>query len=362
MPERYEDELLSEEPLSDELLSDELLSGELLSVEGLSVDYFDRAEPVHAVRDVRLGVRRGETLGVVGESGCGKSTLVTALTRLERPPAVITAGSALYRPREGEPVDLLRADERQLSALRWRHLAIVFQSAMNALNPVHRLGAQFVDVLRAQRGLSKKEAQERAGELLGLVGIPADRLRAYPHELSGGMRQRATIALALACEPELVVMDEPTTAVDVVMQRQILKQIGKLQAEFGFSVVFVTHDLSLLIEIADRIAVMYAGRVVEVGPARQLYENPAHPYTAALRNAFPPLRGPRRPLTGIPGSPPGLRHPPAGCAFHPRCASRFAPCDTEEPELLPAGAGEAACHLPTHADAPRTEEAPDATD
>ncbi|MGW6353615.1 ABC transporter ATP-binding protein [Streptomyces sp. NPDC055092] len=318
----------------------------LLTVRGLHVDYFDRAEPVHAVNGVDLTLLRGETLGIVGESGCGKSTLVTAVTRLERPPAVTTAGSVQFHGRDGSPpVDLLTLSDRQLGALRWEKIAVVFQSAMNALNPVLRLGAQFTDVLRRHRGLSKKDALARAGELLGMVGIPADRLRSYAHELSGGMRQRATIALALACEPDLVVMDEPTTAVDVVMQRQILRQVSRLKRELGFSVIFITHDLSLLIEIADRIAVMYAGKVVETGPARQLYTDPQHPYTEALRGAFPPLHGPRREITGISGSPPGLRTLPTGCAFHPRCARRFEPCDRTTPPLLTLGAGEAACHL-----------------
>ncbi|MBF9066604.1 ABC transporter ATP-binding protein [Streptacidiphilus fuscans] len=322
----------------------------LLTIRDLHVDYFDQAEPVHAVRGVDLTLRRGETLGVVGESGCGKSTLITAVTRLERPPAVTTAGSVLFHGREGaEPVDLLRLTERELNKLRWEHIAVVFQSAMNALNPVLRISTQFADVLGRHRGLSRRDAERRAAELLAMVGIPEDRLRAWPHELSGGMRQRATIALALACEPDLVVMDEPTTAVDVVMQRQILRQIARLKRRLGFSVVFITHDLSLLIEIADRIAVMYAGQVVETGPARQLYTDPRHPYTAALRSAFPPVRGPRREIVGIPGSPPGLRTPPTGCGFHPRCPRAFEPCATTAPALLALGtapsAGEVACHL-----------------
>ncbi|WP_327674069.1 MULTISPECIES: ABC transporter ATP-binding protein [unclassified Streptomyces] len=322
----------------------------LLTVRDLHVDYFDQDNPVHAVRGVDLTLRRGETLGIVGESGCGKSTLVTAMTRLERPPAVTTAGSVILHGHDGaDNTDILRLTERQLAALRWEKIAIVFQSAMNALNPVLRLGTQFADVLRKHRGLSKKEAWERAGELLGMVGIPADRLRSYAHELSGGMRQRATIALALACEPDLVVMDEPTTAVDVVMQRQILRQVARLKREFGFSVVFITHDLSLLIEIADRIAVMYAGKIVETGPPRRLYEDPQHPYTTALRGAFPPLHGERREIAGIPGSPPGLRTPPPGCSFHPRCAHRMDACDREEPVLLQLGdAGDVACHLHRH--------------
>ncbi|MEV5610613.1 ABC transporter ATP-binding protein [Streptomyces sp. NPDC052225] len=317
----------------------------LLTVRDLTVDYYDQVNPVHAVRGVDLTLHRGETLGIVGESGCGKSTLVTAVTRLLRPPAVTTAGSVVLHPRDGAPVDLLRLTERELNTLRWEKIAVVLQSAMNALNPVMRLGTQFTDVLRRHRGLSKRAAQERAAELLAMVGIPADRLRSYAHELSGGMRQRATIALALACDPDLVVMDEPTTAVDVVMQRQILRQVARLKAELGFSVVFITHDLSLLIEIADRIAVMYAGEVVETGPARRLYTDPRHPYTAALRGAFPPLHGPRREIAGIPGSPPGLRTPPTGCAFHPRCPHRFAPCDHQTPVPTDDEHGTVACHL-----------------
>jgi peptide/nickel transport system ATP-binding protein len=318
----------------------------LLDVSGLHVGYESDPRPVQAVVDVSFQLHRGETLGVAGESGSGKTTLINAITRLQRPPAVTTAGTALFHTADGRTVDLLRADRAELQKARWDEVSVVFQSAMNALNPVLRLGDQFVDVLRVHRGITRAQAEERAADLLRMVGIPGDRLRAYPHEMSGGMRQRATIALALACEPELVVMDEPTTAVDVVMQRQILRQVTRLQAELGFAIVFITHDLSLLIEIADRIAVMYAGRIVEMGPARRLYTDPVHPYSAGLRDSFPPLHGPVRPLTGIPGSPPDLRNLPPGCAFHDRCARRFDPCGTVRPELVPIGDREVACHLP----------------
>ncbi|MEV2270793.1 ABC transporter ATP-binding protein [Nonomuraea africana] len=317
----------------------------LLDVSGLHVEYADPKGPVRAVTDVSFTLRRGEVLGVAGESGCGKSTLITALLRLQRPPAVTTAGSAIFHPRGGVPVDLVTVPEPELRRLRWEHLAIVFQSAMNALNPVHRLGAQFVDAIRAHRGGGRAAALARAEHLLGLVGIPADRVRAYPHELSGGMRQRATIALAMACEPDLVVMDEPTTAVDVVMQRQILRQITRLRAELGFTVVFVTHDLSLLIEIADRIAIMYGGRIVELAPARAIYDSPLHPYARGLRDSFPPLHGPRRELRGIPGSPPDLRRPITGCAFAPRCPERMPECERVRPELREHHGHEVACLL-----------------
>ncbi|SFF77949.1 peptide/nickel transport system ATP-binding protein [Actinacidiphila alni] len=322
----------------------------VLDVRGLTVEYATGAEPVRACTDISFTLRRGEILGVAGESGSGKSTLITALTRLQRPPAVTTGGEILFHGRDGaKPVDLVTLDGRQLRRYRWTALSIVLQSAMDALNPVMRIGAQFADVLRAHdRTLGKRAAWARAEELLALVGISADRVRDYPHQLSGGMRQRAAIALALACRPELVVMDEPTTAVDVVMQRQILAQVLRLRRELGFAVVFVTHDLSLLLELADRIAVMYAGRIVEVGEAAAIYGAPKHPYTQGLRDSFPPLHAPLRDLHGIPGTPPDLRRPPAGCPFHPRCARRTDGCDERLPLLLPVGrdAGhEAACLL-----------------
>ena len=322
-------------------------SGVVLEVRGLDVEYATGDEPVRACVDVSFTLHRGEILGVAGESGSGKSTLITALTRLQRPPAVTSAGQLLYHPRDGAPpIDLVTLSGRELRRLRWTTLSIVLQSAMDALNPVMRVGAQFVDALRTHdRRLGRTAAWERAEELLAMVGVSADRARAYPHELSGGMRQRASIALALACRPDLVVMDEPTTAVDVVMQRQILAQVLRLRRELGFAVVFVTHDLSLLLELADRVAIMYAGRIVELGTAASLYAQPRHPYTRGLRDSFPPLRAPLRRLTGISGSPPDLRRPPPGCPFHPRCAQRFDGCDQRLPVLRDAGGNDVACHL-----------------
>ena len=319
------------------------MSAPLLRVEGLTVEYVAEHSSVTACADISFDLRHGEILGVAGESGSGKSTLITALTRLQRPPALTTSGRILL----GEPaIDLVPMSERQLRALRWRQLAIVLQSAMDALNPVMRLEAQFADVLRAHdQAASGRGTRQWTEELLGLVGIGPDRARAYPHELSGGMRQRATIALALACNPRLVVMDEPTTAVDVVMQRQILGQILALRERLGFAVVFVTHDLSLLLELADRIAIMYAGRIVEIGKARDIYRSPKHPYTTGLRDSFPPLHAPLERLTGIPGSPPDLRNPPPGCAFHPRCPRRFDACDTTPPTLRTVDDQRDACLL-----------------
>ncbi|WP_328580662.1 ABC transporter ATP-binding protein [Streptomyces sp. NBC_00370] len=322
----------------------------LLDVRGLCVDYLGPGGPetdVRACTDIDFTLGRGEIFGIAGESGSGKSTLITALARLQRPPATTTAGRMLLHGADGAAVDLLSLSERELRRLRWDDIAVVLQSAMDALNPVMRLHAQFADVLREHRkGIKRDELDARITELLSMVGITPDRARAYPHELSGGMRQRASIALALACEPSLVIMDEPTTAVDVVMQRQIMGQILRLRDRIGFAVVLVTHDLSLLLEVADRIAIMYAGRIVETGAATSLYLSPEHPYTQGLRDSFPPLHAPLQVLHGIPGTPPDLKQLPDGCAFAPRCAHTFDRCRTERPLPVLRGSRVTACHLP----------------
>lgn len=316
----------------------------LLEVRNLDVDYLTGKGAVRAVRDVSFTLRRGEILGLAGESGSGKSTLITALLRLQRPPAVTAGGQVLLHRGEDPPVDLVHQSENELRELRWTQLSIVMQSAMDALNPVKRLGSQFVDVLRTHEpDLKRAAAADRAEQLLNLVGIPADRFRSYPHEMSGGMRQRALIALALACGPDVVVMDEPTTAVDVVMQRSILRKVLELQEKLDFAVIFVTHDLSLLLEIADRVAIMYAGRLVEVGAARSLYMEPKHPYTKALRDSFPPLRAPLAEMHGIPGTPPDLGNPLPGCSFAPRCPRVVDRCRTEAPELEDVEGLQVAC-------------------
>jgi len=230
---------------------------------------------------------------------------------------------------------------------------MVFQSAMNALNPVLRIGDQFVDMMRAHERISKKQALARAGELLEMVGISADRVRSFPHELSGGMRQRVIIAMALALKPELVILDEPTTALDVVVQREILQEVDALKRELGFAVLFITHDLSLLLEFADRIGIMYAGELVETASAEQIYRAHRHPYTGGLLSSFPPITGPLQRMTGIPGTPPDLSDPPTGCRFHPRCPhckpeneALFVRQTTERPELkLVADGHFVACHL-----------------
>jgi peptide/nickel transport system ATP-binding protein len=309
----------------------------VLEIRGLCVDYGRGGRATRAVIDVDLTLHRGEVLGLAGESGSGKSTLAYGATRLLRQPAIISGGSVLFRPSAARPdhvIDILDASPQTLRGLRWRDVALVFQSAMNSLNPVLRVEAQLTDTLAAHLPNSTKdERRKRAAELLELVGISPDRLRSFPHELSGGMKQRVMIALALALEPQVVLMDEPTTALDVVTQRQIVEQVIGLRDRLGFSVLFITHDVSLLIEMADTIAIMYAGRIVESAPARRLFRAPRHPYTAALLDSFPSLHGEPKVMAGISGSPPDMRNPPGGCAFHPRCRYALPRCAQQIPEL-----------------------------
>jgi oligopeptide/dipeptide ABC transporter ATP-binding protein len=326
----------------------------VLEIRGLSVDYGFGADAVHAVSDCDLVLRRGRVLGLAGESGSGKTTLALSALRLLRAPAVITGGQVLFHsrpPANGGPkasVDLLAAGPHQLRELRWSEVAVVLQSSLNALNPVMTIGAQFDDMLRAHRpNLGKDARHARSVELFDMVGMSGVRLRSYPHELSGGMRQRAMIAMALALEPQVMVLDEPTTALDVVTQREVLEELMGLRDRLGFAALFITHDLSLLVELADDIAVMYAGRVMERAPANALFRAPRLPYTHGLLNCFPPLHGKRVRMEGIPGSPPDLRDLPAGCPFHPRCRWALDRCKTDVPVLEGVGNGgrEVACWL-----------------
>jgi len=311
-------------------------SGVVLGVRDLSVSYGGGEGAVHALSHVELDLRRGEVLGIAGESGCGKSTLAQTVIGLCRPPRVNTAGRVVYHPRAGEAVDILSLSREDLRTLRWSEIAIVFQAAMNALNPVLSVRSQMDDVLRTHRpSWSRAERDKRVAKLLDMVGIGVDRAGAYPHELSGGMRQRVMIAMALALDPEIVILDEPTTALDVVTQRQIVTKLTALRDQLSFSVVFITHDVGLLVEVADRIGVMYAGRLVEVASASELHMSPHHPYSQGLLASFPDLHGTRRELGGIPGSPPDLRALPEGCAFSARCPVHVAECGERVPMLEP---------------------------
>ncbi|MFE6736103.1 ABC transporter ATP-binding protein [Microbacterium sp. NPDC057650] len=265
----------------------------LLSVSDFSVVY-DVDPPVRAVSNVTLDIQRGEIVGLAGESGSGKTTLAYGVQRLLKPPAVITSGSVVFHDESGEHIDLHSLDAEQMRKFRWDRISMVFQGAMNALNPVATIGSQLDDVFVIHRpGMSKKERRAAVDELLEIVKVGRQRYRSYPHELSGGMRQRVMIAMALALRPQLMVMDEPTTALDVLVQREILRQISQLRHEFGFSVVFITHDLPLLLEISDRIAIMREGEIVELDTAEQIWTNPRHEYTRSLLASFPRLTGER---------------------------------------------------------------------
>ena len=269
-------------------------SAPVLEIEGLSVTYRTAERTVRAVDRVDVTIGEGEIFGLAGESGCGKSTVANAIMRLLKPPAEIDGGRVVFRGR-----DVLAMSAEELRRFRWREVAMVFQSAMNSLNPVMTVGDQLADVFTTHERSSKRDALRRAGGLLEMVGIDRGRLRSYPHQLSGGMRQRVVIAMACALTPSLLILDEPTTALDVVVQQEIMAQIRGLQEELGFAVLFITHDMSLMIELSQRIGVMHGGRIVERAPADEIFRDPLHPYTDALMNAFPPISGPRVPLTGL---------------------------------------------------------------
>jgi peptide/nickel transport system ATP-binding protein len=316
----------------------------LLSVRDLCVDYVTARGTVRGLDRVSFDVARGEVLGLAGESGSGKSTLAMALMRILPPPAVIAGGEVRFEGR-----DLLRLSEAELRAVRWSRIAMVFQSAMDALNPVLTVRDQIADTVRAHRPqASGADLGAWCRELVEKVGLAPGVLDAHPHRLSGGMRQRVGIAIALALEPALLILDEPTTALDVIVEREILDEIRGLQRRLGFAVLFITHDLGRMLQVSDRVAVFYAARLVESAPAAELARAPRHPYTQGLLRAFPALDGDEVDLASIPGSPPSLEQPPAGCRFHPRCDRAVDVCRARAPELLTLAPGHsAACHLAT---------------
>jgi len=315
-------------------------AGALLQVENLSAEYVLERGNILAVDQVSFDVAAGEFVGIVGESGCGKSTLLFGIARLLAPPAHVSGGSVRF-----QGANLVGLTDKQLSLVRWRNMSVVMQSAMNALNPVTSIGAQFSDAIRAHGVSSKEEIAQRSAEVLRMVGIDPLHLKSYPHQLSGGMRQRSMIAMAMLFTPDLVIMDEPTSALDVVAQRSLMVQVKELQQQLGFAVIFVTHDISLVRHFTDRLMVMYAGQIAEFGPTGQVFESPLHPYSVGLLEAFPSIHGPKVPLTGIPGSPPDLGNLPEGCRFAPRCPQVMDRCLTTEIPLYRVGGVQVRCLL-----------------
>ncbi len=313
----------------------------LLTVDNLTMHYMTREGPVRAVDGVSFAVERGQSLGLVGESGCGKSSIATSLLKLLPDNASLMAGSVLL-----EGVDLVPLSEGEMREYRWDRISMVFQAAMNSLDPVYRVGDQIVEALEAHYEQARRDSLERVRELYDLVGLnPAFMVR-YPHEYSGGMKQRAIIAMALACEPDLVIADEPTTALDVIVQDRILREMKEVQRKLNMSMIYISHDMAVIAEVSDVVGVMYAGKIVEYGPTSGIFGSPIHPYTQALMSAFPSVKGEKRELTTLPGEPPNLLDPPAGCRFHPRCSYATDECRISEPPIVSRGTHWAACWNP----------------
>ena len=314
----------------------------ILKLNNLEAGYVIKQENIKAVDGVSLELKQGEFLGIAGESGCGKSTLAYTIMGLLEDNGKVFNGDIIYNDR-----NITNLADDELKKIRWVNISMVFQSAMNSLNPVLRIKEQLIDALLAHKEkISLKAAAEKAKEMLKLVDIPEDRMNAYPHQLSGGMKQRVMIAMAMILEPDIIIMDEPTTALDVVVQRTIIDKITDLQKQFNFSVIFITHDLSLLIEISDNLIIMYSGQIVETGPAATVYNNPEHPYTKGLMQSFPSLTGEKIEFGGIPGKPPDFLKLPDGCRYHPRCPIKKDICMTEDPGLLSIGEKhKVRCHI-----------------
>ena len=334
-----------------------------MEIEDLRVHYATVRGESRAVDGVSLSVARGEILGIAGESGCGKSTLASALLRLTRPPGYIAGGRVHFYPKGRDPVDLLQLDDDALRGLRWRHLAYVPQGSMNSLNPVMRVVDQFVDAMVEHGVPDEDRARAQVPQLLEQVNLQPRVARLYPHELSGGMKQRVIIAMAIALHPDLVIADEPTTALDVNVQRMIIQTLAELRDRLGMSLMIVSHDMAVHAELVDRVAVMYAGEVVEVGDVRQIFKAPLHPYTQGLIRAIPQVGGERERLEGITGNAPNPTSWPAGCRFHPRCPYATDFSGRVRPELQPVSGGATipdgiplpaggralvACHLYSH--------------
>ncbi|MEM4429020.1 MAG: ABC transporter ATP-binding protein [Acidilobaceae archaeon] len=313
----------------------------LLEVENLKTYYYTLRGPVRAVDNVSFELEKGRVLGIAGESGCGKSTLAWSILGLVPPPGRIVSGTIVL-----DGIDIVKLSEDELrSKIRWKKVSMIFQGAMNSLNPVYTAGAQIEEVLIYHGRMSKADARRRVYELLESVGLDRSLANRYPHELSGGQKQRVVIAMALALEPDIVIADEPTTALDVVVQAQILNLMKKLQREKGISIILITHDLSVIAEMADEVAIMYAGKIVEYGSSEQIFYKPRHPYTHLLMKAVPKLKGVKESLIYIPGQPPDLMNPPKGCRFKPRCPWAMDICDKDPEEFNLEEGRRVACWL-----------------
>ncbi len=313
----------------------------LLTVDNLTMHYMTREGPVRAVDGVSFSVEHGQSLGLVGESGCGKSSIATSLLKLLPDNASLLAGSVLL-----DGVDLLPLSEREMREYRWDRISMVFQAAMNSLDPVYRVGDQIVEALEAHYERTRQESHDRVQELYELVGLNPEFMDRYPHEYSGGMKQRAIIAMALACEPDLIIADEPTTALDVIVQDRILREMKEVQRKLDMSMIYISHDMAVIAEVSDVVGVMYAGKIVEFGPTSEVFDRPIHPYTQALMSAFPSVVGEKKELVTLPGEPPNLAVPPAGCRFHPRCPFATGECMTSEPPIVNRGGHWAVCWNP----------------
>lgn len=305
--------------------------------------YTTRTGEVSAVDNVTFALRKGEAMGLVGESGCGKTSVAATLLRLLPENAQVKGGKIFV-----DGTELLSLNEDEMRTIRWKRISMVFQAAMNSLNPVYKVGDQIIEALETHNMVSSnEEAYKRVEELFRLVDLDPKMMEQYPHEYSGGMRQRAVIAMALACHPDLIIADEPTTALDVIVQDNLLREMTALQKKLGMSMIYISHDIAVIAEVSDRIGVMYAGRLVEYGSAKQIFKRPLHPYTYGLMSAFPSISGPKRKLKTMPGEPPDLINPPSGCRFHPRCPNAQQICSQEVPEFRDVGDEHyVACYFP----------------
>ncbi len=312
------------------------MTEKMLEVKDLTMHYKTSKGEVSAVNNVTFEVKKGQSLGLVGESGCGKTSIAFSLIRLLPDNAVIKKGDVIL---DGQ--NITQMDKQELLKTRWKGISMVFQAAMNALNPIFTVGEQIIEAIQVHdHHINVKDARKKVADLFDLVGLDPNFIDRYPHEFSGGMRQRAIIAMALACNPKLIIADEPTTALDVIVQDRILNQLKDIQDRLDMSMIYISHDIAVIAEVSDRIGVMYAGRMAELADASDIFDNPLHPYTYALMGAFPSIKGSKKELTTLPGEPPDLLHPPSGCRFHPRCPRATEKCQSETPPFI--------AHRPNH--------------